>query len=225
MPWLWWPRPETPSTPAGERRRRCQSGGRADRRRRAQDTVRARLETWLEDGEALHAPGVLPFEVANVLARLVFDGLLEVTEVAGIWTDVAALGLILRPFDLERDCPEVAVMTARLRRRHATDAATSTWPGASGRRSGPSTAPWPAMRPASAFRSNSSLEARRIVEDVSPRSGQGGGPGIDVGRIGQDVDQVRNPRVEGPVQRGAELAVLGHGLPRPAERAHHVVVP
>jgi len=88
-----------------------------------QDTVRARLETWLEDGEALHAPGVLPFEVANVLARLVFDGLLDVTEVTGIWTDVAALGLILHPFDLERDGPEVAVMTARLRRRHATDAA------------------------------------------------------------------------------------------------------
>lgn len=37
-----------------------------------QAAIQARLETWLESGEDLHAPAVLPYEVANVLARLVF---------------------------------------------------------------------------------------------------------------------------------------------------------
>lgn len=79
------------------------------------------FEGWLEAGEGLHAPAVLPYEVANVVARLVFDGVLEFGDVTEIWTDLAALGLILHPFDLERDGAEVATVTARLRRRHATD--------------------------------------------------------------------------------------------------------
>ena len=86
-----------------------------------QDAVRARIERWLDGGEELHAPGVLPYEIANVLARRAFDGMLEVDEVTDVWHDVDALGLTLHPFDLARDGPEVAAVTARLRRRHATD--------------------------------------------------------------------------------------------------------
>jgi len=56
-----------------------------------------------------------------VLARLVFDGALNKGEVPDIWHDLAALGLTLHPFDLIHDGPEVAAVTARLRRRHATD--------------------------------------------------------------------------------------------------------
>ncbi len=87
-----------------------------------QDAVRTRLEGWLKVGERLHAPAVLPYEVANVLARLVFDGALQISEVTDIWSDLAAMGLLLHPFDLVEDGPEVAAVTARLRRRHATDA-------------------------------------------------------------------------------------------------------
>jgi len=86
-----------------------------------QDAARALLEGWLEAGEGLHAPAVLPYEVANVLGRLVFDGALEIDEVKDIWDDLAAVGLVLHPFDLAEDGPEVAAITARLRRRHATD--------------------------------------------------------------------------------------------------------
>ena len=86
-----------------------------------QDAARALLEGWLEAGEGLHAPAVLPYEVANVLGRLVFDGALEIDEVKDIWDDLAAVDLVLHPFNLAEDGPEVAAVTARLRRRHATD--------------------------------------------------------------------------------------------------------
>jgi len=86
-----------------------------------QGSARVHLEGWLEAGEVLHAPAVLPYEVANVLARLVFDGALEINEVHDIWEDLGALRLVLHPFDLAEDGQEVAAITARLRRRHATD--------------------------------------------------------------------------------------------------------
>lgn len=92
----------------------------ADERQKA---ASARLNGWLEAGEALHAPAVLPYEVANVLARLVFDGAVELAEVNDIWADLAALGLAVHPFDLSRDGGAIAAATARLRRRHATDSA------------------------------------------------------------------------------------------------------
>lgn len=88
-----------------------------------QEAARAHLRGWLDAGEELHAPAVLPYEVANVLARLTFDGALALAEVSDIWSDLAALGLVLHPFDLSSDGSKVAAVTDRLRRRHATDAA------------------------------------------------------------------------------------------------------
>ena len=86
-----------------------------------QDASRACLEGWLKAGEGMHAPAVLPYEVANVLARLVFDGAMQISEVDEIWQDLAALGVVLHPLDLAQDGPDVAAITSRLRRRHATD--------------------------------------------------------------------------------------------------------
>lgn len=86
-----------------------------------QDAARAHLQRWLEAGEALHAPVVLPYEIANVLARLVFDGALPIGEIEDIWKDLVALELVLHPFDLATDGREVAAITAQLHRRHATD--------------------------------------------------------------------------------------------------------
>ncbi len=86
-----------------------------------QPAAQAHLEGWVESGEELHAPAVLPYELANVLARLVFDGALEADRVVEIWPDVAALGVEFHPFDPREDGPAVAVITTRLRRRHATD--------------------------------------------------------------------------------------------------------
>ncbi|SDX68260.1 Predicted nucleic acid-binding protein, contains PIN domain [Modestobacter sp. DSM 44400] len=86
-----------------------------------QDAVQTQLQSWMNAGEDMHAPAVLPYEVADVLARLVFDGALELSDVNAIWTDLTALGLVLHPFELIRDGREVAAITTRLRRRHATD--------------------------------------------------------------------------------------------------------
>ena len=86
-----------------------------------QAAARGHLEDWLAADEQLHAPAVLPYEIANVLARLVFDGAMQVSEVSEIWDDLAALRLVLHPFDLTEDGREVAAITAQLRRRHATD--------------------------------------------------------------------------------------------------------
>ena len=72
-------------------------------------------------GEELHAPGVLPYEVANVLARLVFEGALDLDDVTEIWLDLAAFDLQLHSFDLASEGPEIARVTVLLRRRHATD--------------------------------------------------------------------------------------------------------
>lgn len=86
-----------------------------------QDAARTRIESWLQAGESIHAPAVLPYEVANVLARQVFDGALELAYVRDIWDDLAALDLVLHPFAFSRDGRDVADITERLRRRHATD--------------------------------------------------------------------------------------------------------
>lgn len=86
-----------------------------------QAAARAFLEGWAESGEKLHAPAVLPYEVANVLARLVFDGDVEADGIADTWSDLAALDIALHPFDLAQDGPAVTAITTQLRRRHATD--------------------------------------------------------------------------------------------------------
>lgn len=86
-----------------------------------QEAARTRLEDWLEAGEGVHAPAVLPYEVANVLARSVFDGSLEHVDITDIWADLTDIGVVLHPFDLTKDGPKVAAVTAQLRRRHASD--------------------------------------------------------------------------------------------------------
>ncbi len=86
-----------------------------------QAATRSHLQGWVDSGEKLDAPAVLPGEIANVLARLVFDGDLQADSIADTWSDLACLDVELHPFDLTQDGPAVAAITTRLRRRHATD--------------------------------------------------------------------------------------------------------
>ena len=132
--------------------------------------MRGHVEEWLDVGEELHAPAALPYEITNVLARLVFKGALKINDVTEIWQDLAAFDLQLHPFDLTHDGPEVAAITAQLRRRHATDSTYAAWPDGSRQRCGRSMLPWPATphrlnpthrRPPTAARSAARTAPRR----------------------------------------------------------------
>lgn len=86
-----------------------------------QAAASAHIEQGFEAGEQLDAPAVLPYEIANVLARLVFEEALTQEEVDDIWLDLAAFDLQLHPFARTEDGPAIARVTTQLRRRHATD--------------------------------------------------------------------------------------------------------
>ena len=78
-----------------------------------QAAAHAQFEKWLDAGESMHAPAVLPYEVANVLARLVFDDVMELDDVTETWRDLDALDLRLHHFDLLHDGPEMAAIPRR----------------------------------------------------------------------------------------------------------------
>ncbi|HLY66877.1 MAG TPA: type II toxin-antitoxin system VapC family toxin [Chloroflexota bacterium] len=88
-----------------------------------QHAVAAKFQDWFSADEELHAPAVLANEVANVLARLVWDGIYDADDVPAAWVNIHLLGLVLHPFDLLADGPRIAAIAAHLRRRHATDCA------------------------------------------------------------------------------------------------------
>lgn len=83
--------------------------------------VAARIRAWIAAGEELHAPAVLPYEIANVLARRVWEGTFNLADVPQAWADLQALGITLHAFDFLTDGPHVAAIAGTLRRRHATD--------------------------------------------------------------------------------------------------------
>lgn len=88
-----------------------------------QAAVAAKFRAWAAAGEELHAPGVLPYEIANVLARLVGEGNFTAADIPQAWADIQALGITLHAFELLADGPQVAAIASALRRKHATDCA------------------------------------------------------------------------------------------------------
>ncbi|HSO54778.1 MAG TPA: type II toxin-antitoxin system VapC family toxin [Actinomycetes bacterium] len=82
-----------------------------------------RLGRWLASGEALHAPALTPFEVANGLTRLVASGALPDDRVEPAWQAVRGLPTTYHPL---RDAPPVIWLARRLDRHSAYDAAYLT---------------------------------------------------------------------------------------------------
>lgn len=78
------------------------------------------LHEWQAQNEDLHAPGLLPYEMASALARAVAAGQLPVTEVSGAWQRITAIPVVLHRL---QDAPAVVAMTQRLQRKSAYDAA------------------------------------------------------------------------------------------------------
>jgi predicted nucleic acid-binding protein len=84
------------------------------------DAVSARLAGWLASGDALHAPALTPFEVANGLTRLVAAGAMPEGRIEPAWHAVQELPVSYHPL---RDGSLVVSLARRLERQSAYDAA------------------------------------------------------------------------------------------------------
>ncbi len=78
------------------------------------------LHTWKDQGEDLHAPGLLQYETASALAQAVAAGQLPAAEVPEACQRIAAIPIILHH---DQDAAAVIAMTQQLERKSAYDAA------------------------------------------------------------------------------------------------------
>jgi predicted nucleic acid-binding protein len=84
-------------------------------------TAQAALQTWIEADEPLHAPALLPSEVASGLTRLVAADAFPAERLAEAWQTVFALPMTYHAMDQAGE--RVVEIALRLRRRSAYDAA------------------------------------------------------------------------------------------------------
>lgn len=100
-------------TEAFERPPRRQRPGRARADRRRAEPVEAKLGMWQDAGEALHAPELQRYEIANALARAMVAGQLPAPEAATAWELIASVPI--RPHRLEEGPAAIAMVgvTAR----------------------------------------------------------------------------------------------------------------
>jgi predicted nucleic acid-binding protein len=82
--------------------------------------VERHLRAWLDAGEPLHAPLLLPYEVANALTRLLVAGRLAASDLAQVWTLAESIPIQLHPLTA---APRVVAAAVRLGRQSAYDAA------------------------------------------------------------------------------------------------------
>lgn len=87
---------------------------------RRASVVEQLLRTWANEGEVLHAPELLPYEVASALGRAVAAGQLPAAEVPSACERIAAVPIVLHPL---QDAAAVVALTQRLERKSAYDAA------------------------------------------------------------------------------------------------------
>jgi predicted nucleic acid-binding protein len=89
-----------------------------DRRRAV--AVEELLLTWKAEGEELHAPALLRYEMANALAQAVSAGQLASDAVVDASQRIGSVPIVLHQLG---DTPRVVAMAQRLERRSAYDAA------------------------------------------------------------------------------------------------------
>ncbi len=88
--------------------------------RRRANAVERLLREWDAQGEDLHAPALLPYEIASALARAVSAGQLPAAEVARACQRIAAVPITLHQL---QDAAAVVTMTQQLERKSSYDAA------------------------------------------------------------------------------------------------------
>ncbi len=91
----------------------------------ALDTERApaiedRLRAWEEANEALHAPSLFRFEVANALTRNIAAGKIDSADAKVAWQRIVAIEISLHGLT---DGPAVIAIARQLKRENAYDAA------------------------------------------------------------------------------------------------------
>lgn len=82
--------------------------------------VEARLRAWDDEGESLHAPELVRYEIASALTRGVAAETLSASQVSEAWALITAVPVTLHGLE---DGPEVVTLAQRLERRSAYDAA------------------------------------------------------------------------------------------------------
>lgn len=79
------------------------------------------LQRWLATGEELHAPALLPYEVASGLTRLAAGGYFAVERLPEAWREIMAIPITYHA--LQEQGNQVIDIALRLRRQSAYDAA------------------------------------------------------------------------------------------------------
>jgi predicted nucleic acid-binding protein len=83
--------------------------------------VSEHVESWITAGEEMHAPELLPYEVASALTRLVATSAMSSRQVRLAWNALSELPVVQHP--LADDVPRVVDIALRLKRQSAYDAA------------------------------------------------------------------------------------------------------
>lgn len=79
------------------------------------------VEAWITVGEEIHAPELLPYELASALTRLVAARAMSSRQVQSAWEALSELPVVQHP--LADDLPRVVDIALRLKRQSAYDAA------------------------------------------------------------------------------------------------------
>lgn len=82
--------------------------------------VEGRLRAWEEAKEALHAPSLFRFEVANALMRSIVAGKIDAADAKVAWQRIVAIEITLHGLV---DGPTVIAVARKLKRESAYDAA------------------------------------------------------------------------------------------------------
>ena len=86
-----------------------------------QEAAQDRIRQWLVASEEIHAPSLLPYEVANALTRLVASGALRADRIDRAWRTALSIPISYHPLAAEGD--RVVSIALKLRRQTAYDAA------------------------------------------------------------------------------------------------------
>jgi predicted nucleic acid-binding protein len=83
--------------------------------------VSEQIEAWITADEGIHAPELMPYEVASAFTRLVAGRSISLRQARSAWEALEVLPIVQHP--LSNDLPQVVDIALRLKRQSAYDAA------------------------------------------------------------------------------------------------------